>query len=134
MAVVAEVVRPVARRRSWALVPEGGGVALDVRLPLVRHLVLGRDGVDRAGLHAGVAVDALLGVDVELLGGLELGLVRRRMDAVDRADLDARRVLGADAGLADHIRHAAPSFFFTDPMCESTARGLLFLLAVCKPE
>ena len=32
-------------------------------------------------------------------------LVRRRVDAVDRADLDARVVLGADAGLCDDVCH-----------------------------
>jgi hypothetical protein len=44
-------------------------------------------------LHAGVAVDAFLGIDVELLGRFEVRLTGRRVDAVDRADLDA------DAGL-----------------------------------
>jgi hypothetical protein len=66
-----------------------GGVLLDVVLPLGRHLVLGGDRVDGARLHAGVAVDALLGVDVELLGFFESGLLRGRMDAVHRADLYA---------------------------------------------
>ena len=34
-----------------------------------------------------------------------LGLVLPRMDAVDRTDVDARSVLGADAGLADDVGH-----------------------------
>jgi hypothetical protein len=59
-----------------------------------------------------LAVDALRGVDVELLGLGEAGLVLGGMDAVDRADLDARVVLGADAGLVDHAGHctASPAF------------------------
>ena len=69
------------------------------------QLVLGEAGVDRAGLDARVAVDALLGIDVEHLDLVVVGLVRRRVDAVDRADLDARVVLGADAGLCDHVGH-----------------------------
>ena len=44
------------------------GVDLRVLLPLVGELVLGEARVHRAGLDAGVAVDALLGVDVEHLG------------------------------------------------------------------
>ena len=69
------------------------------------QLVLGEAGVDRARLDARVAVDALLGVDVEHLDLVVVGLVGRRVDAVDGADLDARVVLGADAGLCDDVGH-----------------------------
>src|SRR2546423_3196992 len=85
------------------------GVDLGVLLPLVRELVLGEAGVHRAGLDAGVAVDALVGVDVEHLDLVVVGLVRRRVDAVDGTDLDARVVLGPDAGLCDYIGHFARS-------------------------
>src|SRR5215213_5977422 len=89
-----------------ALLPrEVRRIALRELGPLVRELVLGEAGVDRAGLHARVAVDALLRVDVELLDLVVVGLVRGRMDAVDGADLDARVVLGADAGLCDDVGH-----------------------------
>src|SRR5436305_5937087 len=81
------------------------GVHLGEPLPLVRELVLGEAGVHRAGLDAGVAVDALVGVDVEHLDVVVVGLVRRRVDAVDRTDLDTRVVLGPDAGLCDYVRH-----------------------------
>jgi hypothetical protein len=73
--------------------------------PLGRHLVLGGDGVDWTRFDAGVAVDALLGVDVELVGLVEAGLVGRGMNAIDRANLDARDALGADARLVDYVRH-----------------------------
>src|SRR5690606_2108536 len=73
------------------------GVLLDVRLPLAGNVDLREDRVDRAGRHAGPAVDALLGVDVELV----LGLV----DALDGTDVDARGVLGADARLGDDVSH-----------------------------
>ena len=74
-------------------------------LPLVGQLVLGEARVDRAGLDAGVAVDALLGVDEELIDLVVVGLVRRRVDAVDGADLDTGVVLHSDAGLGDHVGH-----------------------------
>src|SRR3954465_7619303 len=84
-------------------------VDLAEALPLVGHLVLGEARVDRARLDAGVAVDALLRVDVELLDGVVVGLVRSRMDAVDRADLGAGVVLLSDAGLGDDVGHGSCS-------------------------
>src|SRR4051812_24107978 len=80
-------------------------VDLGEPLPLVGQLVLGEARVDRARLDAGVAVDALLRVDVELLHLVVVRLLRRRMDAVDRAHLDARVVLRADARLGDDVGH-----------------------------
>src|SRR4051812_49994143 len=81
-------------------------VDLREALPLLGQLVLGEAGVDWARLDARVAVDALLGIDVELLNAVVVGLVRRRVDAVHRAYLDAGVVLGADARLGDHVGHA----------------------------
>src|SRR3954465_13356990 len=80
-------------------------VDLGEPLPLVGQLVLGEARVDRARLDAGVAVDALLRVDVELLHLVVVRVLRRRMDAVDRAHLDARVVLRADARLGDDVGH-----------------------------
>src|SRR5262249_11565724 len=73
-------------------------VDADERLPLLGQRVLGKDRLDRALGLAGAAGDALLGVDDED----PLALV----DAVDRADVDARPVLDVDARLRDHVRHA----------------------------
>ena len=81
------------------------GVAAGVGEPLVGELVFGEHCVHRTAFDARVAVDALLGVDEELLGISEPGLVRCRVDAVDGTDLDAGCVLGADARLCDHVRH-----------------------------
>ena len=80
-------------------------VDLGVLLPLVGQLVLGEAGVDRAGLDAGIAVDALVGVDEELGHVVVIGLFWGGMDAVDRADLDAGIVLRVDAGLCDDVCH-----------------------------
>ena len=96
---------PMALAAALARLLEVVGVDLDVALPLVRELVLGEAGVHRAGLDAGVAVDALLGVDVELRDLVVVGLVRGGVDAVDRTDLDARVVLGVDAGFGDDVSH-----------------------------
>ena len=96
-------VRPDGRAAGRLLAGEVLGVDLRELRPLLGELVLGEAGVDGAGLDAGVAVDALVGIDEELLLGLVVGLVGRRVDAIDRADLDARVVLLADAGLCDHV-------------------------------
>src|SRR5215211_929379 len=61
-----------------------GVVDLDEGLPLVRQRVLGEDRLDRALRFAGAAIYALLGIDDQ--DPLEL------VDAVDRADIDAREV------------------------------------------
>src|SRR5215216_7455147 len=99
------------RMTGGALLPrEVRLVALRELGPLVRELVLGEAGVHRASLDARVAVDALLGVDVELLDLVVVGLVRRRVDAVDGTHLDARVVLGPDAGLGDDVGHWNAAF------------------------
>ena len=72
-------------------------------MPLLGNLVLGEDGVDRACLDAGIAVDALLGIDEELVDLRIVGLIRGWVDAIDRTHLDARIVLDPDARLGDHV-------------------------------
>src|SRR5687768_1785477 len=72
-------------------------VELDEALPLIGRLVFREDRLDRAHGLARAAVDALVGVDEEL--------VLAFVDAIDRAYLDAGLVLDADARLGDHIRH-----------------------------
>src|SRR5215216_6750056 len=84
-------------------------VLLGVVRPLRGQLVLGEARVDGARLHAGVAVDALLGIDEQHLDLVVIGLVRRRVDAVDGAYLDAGVVLGPDAGFSDHVSHGGES-------------------------
>jgi hypothetical protein len=75
------------------------GVDERERGPLLREVVLEEDGLDWTDLGADAAVDALVGVDEVLIG------IVRRVDAVDRTDLDTAIVLDADAWLGDHIRH-----------------------------
>ncbi len=88
-------------RRRVVLVP--GRVDLGEPLLGGIELVVGQDRLDRARVGAGAAVDAGLRIDVQHLGGGELGLVRRGVDAVHGADRDAARVVAA--GLGDHIGH-----------------------------
>src|SRR5205807_5351472 len=112
---------PRARRRRSLLAaacgPSGGGALRGAQLSeelrvdlehvpvLLGDLEVGEDRVDRAGLHAGVAIDADHGVDIELLRGLEIGRSGLRMYAVGRARVDARVVL--DATARDDVGHGA---------------------------
>ena len=103
--------RPGPTTSGTGFSPRGEVLRVDLRVarPLGRQLVLGEARVHGAGLDAGVAVDALLGIDVQLVDLVVVGLVRRRVDAVDGAHLDARVVLGPDAGLRDHVGHGRSS-------------------------
>ena len=102
--------RPQVRSAGFRLVDgRAGGVPIGeprrvhdrVGRPLGRELVLGEDRVHRAFGLAGAAVDALVGVDEQL--PIDALLV---MDAVDRADGDARDVQDVDAGLGNDVGHA----------------------------
>ena len=72
-------------------------VRAGVVLPLLRHVVLVEDRLDRADRLTGTAVDALVGVDVEHPVAL--------VDAVDRALLDACLVEHIHARLGDDVGH-----------------------------
>src|SRR3954470_24251153 len=96
--------------RSGLFAREVLRVLLREGVPLVGELILGEAGVDPACLDAGVAVDALLRVDVELLDVVVVRLVRGWVDAVHRADLDAGVVLLPDARLGDDVCHVVGFF------------------------
>lgn len=74
-------------------------VDLDERAPLWGNGALFEDGVYRTGRLTSATVDTFGGVDVVLLVFLA------RVDTIDGADIDTRRVFDADAGLANDICH-----------------------------
>jgi hypothetical protein len=84
-------------------------INLDEALPLFRHFLLGKDRGDGTSGLAGAAIDALVGIDIELDGLGESRFVFARMDAVHRADVDACSVFGVDAGFGNDIRHILSS-------------------------
>src|SRR4051794_24706247 len=100
-------------------------VDLGVFGPLSRKLILGKASIHRAGLDAGIAVDALVRIDVELLDVVVVGLVRGRVDAVDRADLDTGVVLLADARFGDDVGQGPFPFWSLSgfPAVAGKARG-----------
>src|SRR5579871_2437876 len=72
-------------------------VLADEFRPLSRCFFERKNRLDGAGRHARAAVDAFVGMNIEHFGCAERRLVLTRMDAVDRADIHASRVLGAYA-------------------------------------
>src|SRR6266508_1271655 len=77
-------------------------VDLGVVLPLVRDRIFWEDRAHRTNRLTCTAVDALIGMD-------EVHLVRVScINAVNRTDVQAARVLHIDARFSDHIRHFAP--------------------------
>src|SRR4029450_5946974 len=85
------------------------GVDLRVLRPLLGQLFLREDRLDRAYGDTSAAIDAGLGVDVQLVLALELRLVLLGVDAVHRAHLDTGRVLGVHARLCDDVGHEGSS-------------------------
>src|SRR5918996_6571573 len=75
------------------------GVDCGELFPVGGHIVLGEDRRHRAYRHTGIAVDALLGLDVQH--------PRTLVDAVDRALVHTGLVLYIDARFRDHVGHAS---------------------------
>jgi hypothetical protein len=82
------------------------GVDLRVLGPLFGKILESENRRDRANGHAGAAVDALVGIDVELLRCLELRLVFSRVNAIDGANIDASAVFCSDARLGNYVSHS----------------------------
>src|SRR5690242_10337744 len=95
--------------RTTSLVVEVDAILVDEALPLLGHAVVREDRLDGTRGLARLAIDAFVGMDVELIVAL--------VDAVHGADLDARLVLHPDAGLGDDERHGIP------PVVPRAARG-----------
>src|SRR6185437_5704142 len=81
------------------------GVLLREVRPLLRQVVCRKDGRNRARRNAGAAVDALNGIDEELLGLAESVFVLLGVDAIHGTRIYAGGVLGADTGFCNHICH-----------------------------
>src|SRR5262249_9135618 len=81
------------------------GVDLGEVLPLLGQIIFSEDRLDGAGRLASSAVDALGWVNVEHFRALEIGFILARMNAINGADVNARGVFGAYAGLGYNVSH-----------------------------
>src|SRR2546421_11493459 len=73
--------------------------------PLFRSCRLLKNGCNGTGGLASTAIYTLIRVDIKLLSLIKAFLILRRVDAVNRADIDARCIFDANARLSNHIRH-----------------------------
>ena len=89
--------------------PEEGEIDPGEASPLDGEVIVEIDSLYGALDDAQAAVDAGGGVDVQLRLGLEVRLVLGGVDAVDRADGDARGVLGVDARFSNDMGHGGSS-------------------------
>src|SRR5438445_13634015 len=94
--------------KRWSIRPIVVPVLRDECVPLLRRFVERENRFHGARRHARAAVDALVGMNVEHLSRGEGRLVFPRMDTINRTDVDARGILGPDAGFADDVRHQPP--------------------------
>src|SRR3970282_1777251 len=91
-----------ARRRDSGVVAKELRIFRSVVLPLLRHRALLEDCRHRTLRLTRAAVDALFGVDVELVFPL--------VDTFHGADIHARAVFHANAWLRNDIGHVIPPY------------------------
>ena len=85
-------------------------VDLDIILPFFRDIFFGEDRLHWADSRARAAIDARGGIDVKLGNTGKIALVLTRMDAIDRADLEAVAGFGIYARLCDNKWHNGPPY------------------------
>jgi len=73
--------------------------------PFFRQIVQSEDRRNRANRYAGAAIDALYRIDVEHLGVRVGRLIFLRVNAVDRASIDAGCIFRAYAGFCYNVCH-----------------------------
>lgn len=82
------------------------GIQLDEDLLILRHVLLGHDGIDRALGDADRAIDAFIGIDGEEVGAFT--------ETVDGADIDTIGVSAANTVFGYDVRHDGPSPWHAD--------------------
>src|SRR5450432_694829 len=99
-----------------------------IALPLLRQIFQRENRGYRANRHARAAIDALRGIDEQLLHAFVFRLILARVDAIDRADVNASGVFSADAWLGNHICHSR------SPYVEPKTGGSFFNFSAHPPE
>src|SRR5581483_4245976 len=89
------------------------GILFREMLPFFRQVIQGEDSRDRADRHAGTAVDAFHGIDVEHRDIGIIRLVLARMNAINGTHIHACRIFGVDAWFRNNVRHSGILRFFS---------------------
>src|ERR1035438_5255366 len=93
------------RRAGYRLTSEVRRVLLGKAGPLLRQVVLRKDGRDRAGRDACAAIDALDRINEQLVDLGVSGFVLLGVDAIDRTGVHTGGVLSADTGFCNDVGH-----------------------------
>jgi hypothetical protein len=80
-------------------------IDLDILLPFFWCSRFLKNGGDWTGRLASATIDALVGIDIQLLNRIKIFLALRGMDAVNRADIHARCILYTDTRLSNNVGH-----------------------------
>src|SRR5581483_788631 len=80
-------------------------------LPLFRQILESKNRSHRANRNASAAIDTFRRIDVKLLLVVKARLILARVNAIDRAHIHARGILGADARLGDDVSHSTSPLF-----------------------
>src|SRR4249920_319794 len=101
-----------ARRTSQEACPSADSLFSVIRRvlcgeigPFLGQIVQCEDGRDWAHRDAGAAVDTLYGIDVEQFRCFIGRLVLLRMNAIDRAGVDAGSIFGSNTRFSDYVGH-----------------------------
>src|ERR1700761_3091377 len=94
---------PIATENRLA--PVVASVLILEALPLLRQVIAREDRRHRTHRNARAAVDALHRINEQLIHGVRTSLIRLRMNAVHRAGVHTRPVLGSNARFRNYIRH-----------------------------
>jgi hypothetical protein len=87
------------------------GVYRSVALPLLGQVLESENGSNRADRDACAAIDTLYRINIKLRHAFEAGFVLARVDAIHRANVHARGILGAGARFGDYISHSKSPFY-----------------------
>src|SRR5438067_8335175 len=80
-------------------------INFNILFPLVGNCGLFKNRGNRTGRFTSTAIYTLIGIDVKLFSCLEVFLALSRMNAVNRANVNARGILNTNARLSNYVGH-----------------------------
>jgi len=73
--------------------------------PFRRYIVFRKNSLDRALIHTQATVNARIRINVQLFGTVKFTFILAGMNAIDRANSNAGRIFGPNAGFCNYMRH-----------------------------
>jgi hypothetical protein len=101
------------------------GVDLNIIPPLLRHIFIAVNRFNGTGGLTRAAIDAFIRIDIEMFERLEIPFILARVNAIYRANVDARGIFCADAWFTDNI-NSHYSFSFLDSDRDFSDESMIF--------